>query len=644
MKNKIYRLLITLLILSLTACSANFTTTDSSNNNEIIVQAVSEDPVVSAETTIVETVSAGHVAIYEDPDDYIWDDADAVSITLNGGNIISDDKGVLVEKSRITITTAGTYMLSGELSDGQIIVDTEDEAIVRIILNNVSIYNSSGPVILIQNAEKAMIVLADGSLNKLSDSPSADSEVSLDNSSEDEANAAIFSKADLTIYGNGTLNVEANNNDGITSKDGLLISSGTISITALDDGLRGKDYVVIKDGNLSINAGGDGIKSDEDEDTNKGYVTIEAGQIQINAIGDAIAARSDLTILDGVFNLITGGGITGQLTGYAIDEATSAKGLKGTAGITISGGDFTIETADDGIHSNNNITINGGSFRIESADDGVHADATLTINSGQIDITGSYEGLESAVITINNGEIRIVSSDDGINAGGGADSSGMMNGIDSTGMPEGIQPGTRPGGSGGNGGFGGTGEDMFAENGNYYLYINGGLIYMDAGGDGIDSNGSIEMTGGLVLVNGPTNNGNGALDYAGTFNISGGFLIAAGSAGMAQAPSDSSSQNAVLVNFDSAQNAGTLLHVQNSSGETIFTFAPAKDFQSVIFSTPELSNGDTYSISTGGNVSSSDTYGLYSEGVYSNGIEYDSFTITAVITQIGSGGGGMFRR
>lgn len=703
MKNKTYRFLITLLILCLTACSANFTATGSSTkeiqNTDTIAQTASEVPAADAGTNAIETTGTDHAPVHEDPDDYTWDSAAEIPISLKGESITSGDTGVSVDGSRATITAAGTYNLSGELSDGQIVVDTEDGDIVRIVLDNVSIHNSSGPAILIQNAEKAMIVLADDSQNELSDGSSYTLEAD-----SDEPNAAIFSKTDLTIYGSGSLTVEANYKDGIASKDGLLINSGTINVTTVGDGLRGKDYVVIKGGNLSITgqlsgyAGGDGIKSDEDEEIGKGYITIEAGQFHIESAGDAIAAESDLTILDGTFDLTSGSGITGQLPDYEVDEATSAKGLKGTNSITISGGHFTINAADDGLHSNNSITVNGGTFQIESADDGIHADMALTINGGQIDITGSYEGLESAVITINEGEIRIIASDDGINASGGTSDASMGQGDMGRMMPGGQRPGlpadTIPeerdnvpieremtaetvtdgtesvsndiavipnkmgsgmDGPGGNGGAMGAGGGMFEANDDYQITINGGSIYMDAGGDGIDSNGSIEMTGGLILVNGPTNSGNGALDYAGTFNILGGVLIAAGSAGMAQAPSDSSSQNAVLVNFDSVLTAGTLIHVQDSVGKTIFTFAPDKDFQSVVFSTPELITGDSYSILIGGISDGDETYGLFNtestsgdesseEDQYSDGTEYGSFTISGIITQIGSGSGGMFRR
>ena len=165
---------------------------------------------------------------------------------------------------------------------------------------------------------------------------------------------------------------------------------------------------------------------------------------------------------------------------------------------------------------------------------------------------------------------------------------------------------------------------------------------MNADGDGIDSNGSIEITGGLVLINGPTENMNGALDYMGTFNISGGTLIAVGSAGMAQAPGTGSTQNSVIANFSSTISAGTLVHLQDSSGKAIFTFVPAKNFQSIVFSMSDLALGETYTLFGGGTISGEETYGLYPDGTYSGGIEVTNFTISSVVTQLG--GAGAYRR
>jgi hypothetical protein len=371
------------------------------------------------------------------------------------------------------------------------------------------------------------------------------------------------------------------------------------------------------------------LKSDNEEDTEKGYISIEAGTLNVTAGGDAIQAQTDVMIADGEITLSSGGG-----SDTYIDETASAKGIKGAVNVNIDGGTFTIDSADDGIHSNGSITINAGSFVIASGDDGMHADSTLDIDDGDIQITKSYEGLESAAITIDGGTFYIVSSDDGINVAGGNDGSGMNWGpgqgggmIPGSGMPQGSGPGQggRPGGGG---------MDQFAASGDYHLVINGGTIVIDAGGDGLDSNGSIEMTGGVVLVNGPTENMNGALDCA-MFNISGGLLVAVGSSGMAEAPDDSSSQYSVLINFDSAQAAGSLIFIQSGAGDDILTFAPTKQYQSIVLSSSELVNGETYDVYLGGTSTGTPNDGLYEGGTYTPGTQYTSFTISSVVTRIG---------
>ena len=194
---------------------------------------------------------------------------------------------------------------------------------------------------------------------------------------------------------------------------------------------------------------------------------------------------------------------------------------------------------------------------------------------------------------------------------------------------------------GGPGRGGRPGQETTTYTGSYYLYINGGRIVVDAAGDGLDANGAIEMTGGVVLVNGPTNSGNAALDYDGTFNISGGFFVAAGSAGMAQAPSQTSTQNALLLNLSGSLAGGTIIHIQDSAGQEILTFAPSKEYQSVAFSSAGLVSGTEYTVYYGGSSTGTNSDGLYEGGAYTPGTEYTSFTVSSVVTALGNGGGGM---
>jgi len=551
---------------------------------------------------------------HEDAKDYTWDTS-VISIVLNGNSITTNGSGVKVDGSKATITSAGTYKLSGSLANGQIVVDTADKEVVRLILSGVDLRNSTGAPVYIASAKKTVIVLADNTNNVVTDSTS----YSFANPAEDEPNAAVFSKGDLTIYGNGSLTVNGNYNDGIASKDGLLIANGNIMVHAADDGIRGKDYLIIKNGDLTIKAGGDGLKSDNEEDATKGYISIEAGTIKITSSGDALQAQTDVMITNGKFTLASGGG-----SNTRIDETTSAKGIKATVNLVVDGGTFSVDSADDALHSNKSLTINGGTFSIATGDDAMHADSTLNINGGDIRIIRSYEGLESAVITINAGNIHIVSSDDGINVVGGNDGSGWMN----PGMGRGVRP--MPGGV--------PNQDTFTYSGNYYLYINGGYIAVDANGDGFDINGAIVMTDGVVIVNGPTQQMNGALDYDAGFKMTGGFLVAAGSSGMAQAPGAASSQYSALVYLTATQPAGTLVHIQDSTGKDILTFAPTKVYQSIAFSSPELGKGATYDIYIGGKSSGTMTDSLYKGGTYTPGTRYTSFTISNVVTIVGSGG------
>jgi len=522
-----------------------------------------------------------------------WDEADVVEVALSDS-----------VDGTVTITDPGTYRLSGSLA-GQVVVHSESDLPVQLILDGVDITSETGAAIAITAAEEVVVILADGSVNTLTDS------VTYADTSTDAPNAALWSADDMTIAGTGSLIVTGRSNDGIASKDGLVIEAGGITVDAVDDGIRGKDYLVVE-----VTAQGDGLKSDNEEDATKGYISIEAGVFDVTAAGDAIQAQTDVTIGGGEFELAAGGG-----SGAEIDEATSAKGLKAGVNVVIEGGAFAIDSADDAVHSNGALTVNGGTFDIATGDDAMHAGSELTVNGGEIDITRSYEGIESAVITLNGGDLHVVSSDDGLNVAGGNDGSGMAG----AGQPA---PGGRPGRGGG------PRQDASATS-NQILRINGGRIVVEAGGDGIDINGAVEMTGGVLIVHGPTQNMNAALDYDRSFKMTGGYLIAVGSSGMAQAPDESSSQLSILVNLSSPLQSGALIHLQASDGTEIFTFEPAKAYQSIAFSSPDLVEGATYLLYGGGSSTGSAKDGLYEGGAYSPGSQLASLTLSGTVTRLG---------
>lgn len=596
-------------IFMLVACNSTSFVSDStagSNSNSQTAQAttaVATTHNAVATNTITASATAATVLAENTPPATIAttaeSDSGVVQISLQGNTISVEGDGVTVEGSRATITTAGTYTISGTLEDGQIMVDTDDEETVYLILNGVTISNSTSAPIYIKEATAIEMVLADNSDNYLSDASS----YIYASAEEDEPNAALFSDDLLVISGNGSLTVEGNYNDGIAGKDGLIITGGAITVTAADDGIRGKDYLVVEDGYITVNAGGDGLKSDNEEDATLGYISVTGGALNITAGGDGMQAQSDLVVTAGDITVVAGGG-----SGVPLAADLSAKGLKAEVNLALDGGTFTINAADDALHSNTNITINGGTYTLASGDDGVHGESTLTINNGEIQITDSYEGLEGATITINAGNIMLVSSDDGVNAAGGTATAG----------------GGRGGAMGG---------------GNYMLYINGGTLVLDAGGDGLDANGTITMTDGVVVVNGPTERMNGALDVDGGFTISGGTLIAVGSSGMATAPGGSSSQNSLLLNFTAVQAAGTPIHIEDSAGNTLLTFTPTKAYQSLAYSSPTLQSGQSYEVYLGGSVTGNAANGISTDGSYSGGTAYTTFTVSGVLTQIGSGGG-----
>jgi hypothetical protein len=626
-------LLLATLLFSLTACagdvaesigvvSASQAATESGEESSTAVSAQQDS----------ETTSGAVTVEYDDDDlDASVDSSDMSYIKLEGDSITFEGRGATVSGSIVTITSAGTYGVSGTLNDGQIIVETVDGETVVLVLSGVDIACSTSAPIFVSNAEKTVITLADGTDNYVTDGAAYVFE-----GAEDEPNAAVFSKDDLTINGNGSLTVNANYNNGIASKDDLKITGGTITVNAVNDGIKGRDSIAVRDGTITVTAGGDGLQSNNDEDVEEGYILIEGGTLNITAEKDGIQAETRLKVSGGSITISSGGGsINGGSSGAEWgargggfdprqdnamqdnpDETTtgdSAKGLKAGVDVTILDGTINIDSADDSIHSNDSLTIDGGVLVLASGDDGLHSDSTLEINGGDVNITKSYEGIESAVLTFNDGNIHIVASDDGINAAGGTGGLGM---------------GGRPG------------QDDFAGSSDYHTYINGGYIYVDATGDGIDSNGPIDMAGGVVLVVGPTSNNNGALDCMSGFDVTGGFLVAVGSTGMAQAPSESSTQYSVMYTFESVQAAGTMVHVETADGQEILTFVPTREYQSVVLSSPELENGSTYVVYSGGSSTGTVADGLYSGGAYAAGTQVASFTISSMVTGAGASGRG----
>lgn len=561
-------------------------------------------PAVSAGVT-AEEVMAENQESHDDAADHEWDAADEIAVTLGGDSATSDSDAVSVSDGVLTITAAGTYRLSGSF-EGTVVVDTEDEGVVRLVLDGVEISSDSSAAIDVENADLAMIVLADGSQNTLSD---ADSYVYPDDET-DEPNAALFSTADLTITGTGSLTVNGNFEDGIASKDGLVIDSATITVTAVDDGIRGKDYVIVNSGTIGVTAGDDGVTSTNEDESERGYVLLAGGSLDVTAGGDGVQAATDLVVTGGTVGIETAGGADAA---EQLADDTSAKGLKGAAVVVVADGTVTVDAADDAVHSDQVVSITGGDLTLASGDDGIHGETALDIAGGTVDITTSYEGLEAEKVTISGGDIAVTSSDDGVNGSAADDTSTGDTSTDGTdtaadGAQQDAQQDGRQGGFGG--GMGGEQDDP-----DVLVTISGGTLTIDAGGDGLDSNGSMEITGGTVVVNGPTNNGNGALDVNGTFTVSGGDLAASGSAGMAVAPDADSPQAWVAITFDAAQSAGSVVRVVDSSGNVVATVTPTKEYQSVVISSSAIESGATYDVQVDGSTVTTVTAGEFTGGM-----------------------------
>lgn len=561
----------------------------------------------STSTDKIITTSISEVVTYDANDYYTqWKNENPNYIELNGTTATLKGAGATVSDSKITITAAGVYVISGKLDNGQIIVDVKDKEVVKLVLNGAEINSADNAPIYVKSAEKTIISLEEGAENLVSDG----TKYVLADASEDEPSAAIFSKGNLTINGTGKLTVGGNYNDGITSKDDLKVTGGNIQIYSVDDGLMGKDIVAVKAGTIAIEAGGDGIKSTNDTDALKGSVALEGGTFNIKSEADGIQANTAVLISGGAFTISSGGG-SANAVAKAETEEVSAKGIKALIEISISGGTFKIDSADDAIHSNKNITIISGDIAIEAGDDGIHAGESLAIKDGKVNISKSYEGIESNIITLSGGEVHIVSKDDGINVAGGND------GATVNGKPS---------------------QDNFSSSGDSKLNINGGYVTVDASGDGLDANGSIYMTGGTVIVSGPTTNGNGAIDYDGKFEISGGLLMSAGSSGMAQATSEESSQFSVIMTYPETQKAGTVVHLKDSKGNTVGTFTPKKDYQTVVVSSAKINKGETYTLYSGGTTTANESLESYTDGEYKGGTKVVEFSITNSVTWLNETG------
>lgn len=597
---------------------------------------------------------------YTDRDkDASYDAASATVIALNGSGATVQGAGAMTDGSTVTISAAGTYVVSGELMDGSLVVNATDQDKVQVVLAGVTIRNAAGPALEVRQADKVFVTLADGTQNILADG----AQYTLVEG-EDEPNAALFSRGDLTINGAGALVVEGNYRHGVNSKDDLVITGGAITVTAVEDGLRGKDCVKIADGAFTVTAGGDGVKSSNDEDPTCGFVSIDGGTFALNVQDDGVQAATYLRI---------------------------------------TGGSGTVTAADHALRSEVEAAMTGGSFTVEAGGKGMNPETRFTMDGGELTVTGCDEGIEAEKVIVNDGMLNIVASDDGINAAvaersdetsdaaaataegsagadadagatradeaaageaageapakpqGGKGDRSMRDGDDAPDgdaapdgdfqppvgedgqmpeppekfddaqngerpelsenfdlqntpqdgerpeLPEGMEEGQMPqrpegdedfGGVPGRGGRSGAGGPMGANASEECLIqINGGRVTVDAGGDGLDSNGYVEINGGVVLADGSDAGGDSALDYEYGASITGGTVILAGSAGMAETFTEGT-QPFALVSASGA--AGDTLAIVDNAGNAIAEYAVPKAFQCAVVSSPDFVEGTAY--------------------------------------------------
>lgn len=590
---RLYRLLATLLALAVAALCGAAGVTES---------AVT--PLPQLDDAFTERDLAGY-----------WD-ATADLIALTGDTADTSSHVVSVEGGVITILDGGAYVLTGTLTDGQVIVDVKDDEKVQLVLDDVDITCTYSAAILVRQADKVFITLADGTENALTSTGFED----------DTVDAVIFSDEDLTFNGTGALAITSPAGSGIDGNDDVKFAAGTYVITAAGRGVEANDSIRVAGGSFTVVTEDTAFRADHDTNAELGYIHIWGGAFDITTGGGAgeFAAQEggemgfgggmggpqgmtppeegempeppegfadgempeppegfeggempERPDFSGNMGEMPEGFAEGEVpaspegfagtpepaSAEAEDDAAAAKGFKASGDIAVLGGSFTMDTADDAFHADGDLLVFDGLLDIASADDGLHADGALSIVGGTVSIAQSSEGLEAEVIAIAGGEISLVASDDGLNA------------RSSTGDKE-----------------------TFEAQEGVLIDISGGALAVNAYGDGIDSNGDILISGGSVVVSGPVNNMNGALDCNGTATVTGGTVVAAGASGMAENFSDTSTQAAFLV---SLEGDGGEIAVTDGEGDIVLTADVEKAFGTVVVSSPNLAVGETYTVSCG---------------------------------------------
>ena len=548
--------------LALTGCSttsnalaSGTTAADSSVGTTATTSSATATNTAASSSSFSTNVKSGEkldVDTHYSEQDLSWDASSETAIDLS--NPTATD-GVTVEDGTLTITKAGTYKLSGEYQ-GQIKVETADSDAVRLVLDNANITNSSGAALNVVNADEVILYSASGTTNTISDGADYTA------TGEDDPDAVVYSKADLTIAGEGTLKVNGNHEDGIHTSDGLVIASGTLEVNAANTGIKGKDYVDILGGTINVTAQQDGIKSTNDTDEGKGWTRLSNGTVTVNAGDD---------------------------------------GFKASRVVEISGGSLTVEQSDEGIEAQY-INVSGGDVNVTSADDGMNAslktsDSESTDSSANTSDTANQQQNNQQQGSIPGGQQSGTSNQQqqGMGQppampGGNAQDGTSQNGTTGTGQQGMGQPpqGGMPGGGGG------TFEVIDAA-----INVSGGNITVNAEGDGIDSNGVTTLSGGTLIVNGPSQGGNAALDTNGDLLLNGATVLSGSTADMFEAPSTNSTSGYLKLTNSSGFEQGSTVQVADSSGKVVANYKVTKsNVQLVLVSSSSIVKGQSYTVYT----------------------------------------------
>lgn len=548
--------------LALTGCSttsnalASGTAADSSVGTTATTSSATATDTAASNSSFSTKVKSGEkldVDTHYSEQDLSWDASSETAIDLS--NPTATD-GVTVEDGTLTITKAGTYKLSGEYQ-GQIKVETADSDAVRLVFDNANITNSSGAALNVVNADEVILYSASGTTNTISDGADYTA------TGENDPDAVVYSKADLTIAGEGTLKVNGNHEDGIHTTDGLVIASGTLEVNAANTGIKGKDYVDILGGTINVTAQQDGIKSTNDTDEGKGWTRLSNGTVTVNAGDD---------------------------------------GFKASRVVEISGGSLTVEQSDEGIEAQY-INISGGDVNVTSADDGMNAslktsDSESTDSSANTSDTANQQQNNQQQGSLPGGQQNGASNQQlqgtgqpPAMPGGNAQDGTSQNGTTGTGQQGMGQPpqGGMPGGGGG-----GTFEVIDAA-----INVSGGHVTVNAEGDGIDSNGVTTLSGGTLIVNGPSQGGNAALDTNGDLLLNGATVLSGSTADMFEAPSTNSTSGYLKLTNSSGFEQGSTVQVADSSGKVVANYKVTKsNVQLVLVSSSSIVKGQSYTAYT----------------------------------------------